>query len=94
MLTPARAVFRLLERDPERDGLRRAVRAAIIVPIAAAVSFQIGPPQTVLFTIFGSFALMVMHVTTTSFAGTPRRCAARSLTGWKARHQRTRYTPR
>jgi len=61
MLTPARAVHRLLlARDPERDGLRRAVRAAIIVPIAAAVSFQIGGPQTVLFTIFGSFALMVI----------------------------------
>jgi uncharacterized membrane protein YccC len=60
MLTPARAVHQLLARDPERDGLRRAVRAAIIVPIAAAVSFQIGAPQTVLFTIFGSFALMVI----------------------------------
>ncbi|MDT5011087.1 MAG: hypothetical protein QOH57_2704, partial [Mycobacterium sp.] len=51
---------RLITRDPERDGLRRAVRAAIVVPIAAAVSFRIGASQTLLFTIFGSFALMVL----------------------------------
>jgi uncharacterized membrane protein YccC len=55
-----RAVNRLDARDPERDGLRRAVRAAIVVPIAAAVSFGIGASQTPLFTIFGSFALMVI----------------------------------
>ena len=54
------AVHRLHTRDPERDGLRRAVRAAVIVPIAAAVSFRIGASQTPLFTIFGSFALMVV----------------------------------
>ena len=63
MLAPAvldRAVRRLKTRDPERDGLRRAVRAAIVVPVAAAVSFGIGASQTPLFTIFGSFALMVL----------------------------------
>ena len=64
MLTPPAllrgAVHRLDARDPERDGLRRAVRAAVIVPIAAAVSFRIGASQTPLFTIFGSFALMVL----------------------------------
>ncbi len=64
MLTPPAllrgAVHRLDARDPERDGLRRAVRAAVIVPIAAAVSFRIGASQTPLFTIFGSFALMVV----------------------------------
>ncbi len=64
MLTPPAllrgAVHRLDARDPERDGLRRAVRAAVIVPIAAAVSFGIGASQTPLFTIFGSFALMVV----------------------------------
>ena len=38
-------------RDPERDGLRRAVRAAVVVPIAAAVSFGIADSQTPLFTI-------------------------------------------
>jgi uncharacterized membrane protein YccC len=64
MLTPPAllrgVVHRLDARDPERDGLRRAVRAAVIVPIAAAVSFRIGASQTPLFTIFGSFALMVL----------------------------------
>jgi uncharacterized membrane protein YccC len=64
MLTPPAllrgAVHRLDARDPERDGLRRAVRAAVIVPIAAAVSFRIGASQTPLFTILGSFALMVL----------------------------------
>ena len=64
MLTPPAllrgVVHRLDARDPERDGLRRAVRAAVIVPIAAAVSFRLGASQTPLFTIFGSFALMVL----------------------------------
>ena len=30
---------RLRARDPEFDALRRALRAAVVVPIAAAVSF-------------------------------------------------------
>lgn len=56
-----RALDRVRERDPERDALRRAVRAALIVPLAAAVSFTIGGnSQMPLFTIFGSFALMVL----------------------------------
>jgi hypothetical protein len=65
MLTPAdllrRAVQRVRSRDPEYDAMRRAVRAAIVVPVAAAVSFTIaGDSQTPLFTVFGSFALMVL----------------------------------
>ena len=56
-----RAVDRIRQRDPERDALRRALRAAVIVPSAAAVSFAIaGDSQTPLYTIFGSFALMVL----------------------------------
>ncbi len=56
-----RAVDRIRERDPELDGLRRAVRAAVVVPLAAAVSFAVaGNSQTPMFTIFGSFALMVL----------------------------------
>src|SRR5258707_11436538 len=48
-------------RGPEYDALRRALRAAIVVPIAAAVSFAIGGgSQTPLFTIFGSVALLIM----------------------------------
>jgi len=65
MLTPAgllrRAVERLRSRDPEHDALRRAVRAAIVVPTAAAVSFfVIGGSQAPLFTLIGSFWLMVL----------------------------------
>jgi uncharacterized membrane protein YccC len=63
MLTPPavirRATSRLNSRDPERDGLRRAVRATITIPLATAVSFGVGGSQTPMFTIFGSFALMV-----------------------------------
>ena len=55
-----RVANRLNSRDPERDGLRRAVRAAIVVPLAAAVSFTVGADQSPLYTIFGSFALMVL----------------------------------
>jgi uncharacterized membrane protein YccC len=52
---------RMRARDPEYDALRRALRAAIVVPIAAAVSFAIGGgSQTPLFTIFGSVALLIM----------------------------------
>ena len=52
---------RLRARDPEYDALRRALRAAIVLPIAAAVSFAVGGgSQTPLFTIFGSVALLIM----------------------------------
>ncbi len=52
---------RMRARDPEYDALRRALRAAVVVPIAAAVSFAVGGgSQTPLFTIFGSVALLIM----------------------------------
>ncbi len=56
-----RIVARMHQRDPDNDALRRAVRAATVVPIAAAVSFAIagGNSQTPLFTLFGSVALLV-----------------------------------
>ena len=65
MLKPAglmrRAASRIRRRDPEHDGLRRAVRAAVVVPLSAAVGFAVGGgSQTPLYTIFGSFALMVL----------------------------------
>ncbi|MGH3678647.1 MAG: FUSC family protein [Mycobacterium sp.] len=65
MLSPAalgrRAVNRIHHRDREFDALRRAVRAAVVVPLAAALGFAVGGgSQTPLFTIFGSFALMVL----------------------------------
>jgi Fusaric acid resistance protein-like len=58
---PPRVRARIRERDPEFDALRRATRAAVVVPSAAAVSFAVaGGSQAPLFTIFGSFALMVL----------------------------------
>lgn len=55
------ALDRLRARDPEFDAFRRALRAAIVLPIAAAVSFAIGGgSQTPLFTIFGSVALLIL----------------------------------
>jgi Fusaric acid resistance protein-like len=54
-------LYRLRARDPEYDALRRALRAAIMLPIAAAVSFAVaGGSQTPLFTIFGSVALLIV----------------------------------
>ncbi|WP_264003538.1 FUSC family protein [Mycolicibacterium sphagni] len=56
-----RAAERIKTRDPENDGARRAVRAAIVIPIATAVSFTVGGgSQTPLFTIFGSIALLIV----------------------------------
>lgn len=65
MWTPAalwrRMVRRIRTRDPENDGARRALRAAIVIPIAAAVSFTVGGgSQAPLFTIFGSIALLIV----------------------------------
>src|SRR5690348_3273980 len=56
-----RAVDRIRQRDPEYDALRRAARAAMVVPVAAALGFSIGTgPQTPLFAIFGSVALLIL----------------------------------
>jgi hypothetical protein len=52
---------RMRARDPHYDALRRALRAGIVLPIAAAVSFAVGGgSQTPLFTIFGSVALLIL----------------------------------
>ncbi|OBI81148.1 fusaric acid resistance protein [Mycobacterium sp. E740] len=54
-------IDRLRRRDPEFDALRRATRAALVLPIAAAVSFAVGGgSQTPMFTIFGSVALLIL----------------------------------
>jgi hypothetical protein len=65
MLTPRglvrRAVGRLRTRDPDLDALRRAVRAAVVVPLAAALGFLVvGGTQAPLFTLIGAFWLMVL----------------------------------
>lgn len=64
MLNPAllwrRAVDRIRRRDPEHDAARRAVRAAMVLPLAAAMGFALGSgSQTPLFAIFGSVALLI-----------------------------------
>lgn len=64
---------RIRQRDPEFDALRRAGRAAIVLPIAAAVSFLVaGGSQAPMFAIFGSVALLII----TDFPGNR---AARAL---------------
>jgi uncharacterized membrane protein YccC len=64
MLTPAalvrRAVNGVKARDPEGDALRRAVRAGIVVPLAGGIGFYIGGVGLPLFTLIGSFWLMVL----------------------------------
>ncbi|WP_313676610.1 FUSC family protein [Mycolicibacterium sp.] len=51
----------LRTRDPGHDGLRRAARAAIVIPLAAIVGFLVaGPTQAPVFTLVGAMALMVV----------------------------------
>jgi uncharacterized membrane protein YccC len=58
----SRRVFdRIRRRDPEYDALRRATRAAVVLPIAAAIGFLVGgDSQTPMFSIFGSVALLIV----------------------------------
>ena len=49
----------LSARDPDGDALRRALRAAIIVPVAGVVGYCLaGPSQTALFTLLGAIWLL------------------------------------
>jgi hypothetical protein len=53
------AVERLRTHDPDGDAFRRALRAAIVVPIAGIVSFSVaGFSQTTLFTLLGAIWLL------------------------------------
>ena len=50
----------MTRRDPEGDAARKALRAAIFVPLAAAASFAVaGDTQTPIFTILGCIALLI-----------------------------------
>lgn len=63
-----RLADRLRTRDPSRDGLRRALRAGITIPLAALVSFLVaGPTQAPVFTLVGSIALLIAA----DFPGSP-----------------------
>lgn len=67
-----RILRRIQQRDPDGDALRRAVRAAVVVPLAGALGFVLAAnTQTPLFTIFGSVALLVF----TDFPGNPQNRA-------------------
>ncbi|MGV0719891.1 FUSC family protein [Mycolicibacterium elephantis] len=56
-----RVYDRIRQRDPEYDALRRATRAAVVLPVAAAIGFLVGSgSQTPLFAIFGSVALLIV----------------------------------
>ena len=57
-----RLVAELRARDPGGDGARRALRAAIAIPLAATLSFLLSPPDslTPVFTLVGSIALLVV----------------------------------
>lgn len=57
--TPRRLLEHVRDRDPELDALRRAARAGLVIPVAAAVGFAAGGDQTPLFAIFGSIALLI-----------------------------------
>jgi hypothetical protein len=63
MMTPAgffgRVVDRIRHHDPEHDALRRAIRAAIILPVATGISAAVDNSEPLL-TIFGSYALLVL----------------------------------
>ena len=55
-----RIADRLHSGDPGHDALRRAVRAAIAIPLAATVAYLVAAnPQTPVFTLVGSMALLV-----------------------------------
>jgi len=65
MISPAELTRRVAtqtrERDPEGDSARRALRAAIFIPIAAAVSFAVaGGTQTPVFALVGAIALLIV----------------------------------
>lgn len=54
-------IARVRQRDPGGDAARRAARAALVIPVAAAVSFAVGGiSQTPMFTIVGSIALLIV----------------------------------
>ncbi|WP_280829631.1 FUSC family protein [Mycobacterium sp. OTB74] len=71
-----RAAARLRERDPEYDAARRAARAALTLPVVAAIGVgvgrHLGGTQVTMFAIFGAVALLIV-------ADFPGNRAARAL---------------
>lgn len=52
-------IDRFENRDPDRDALRRAARAGLVIPLSAGVGFLVGGGQTPMYAIFGSIALLI-----------------------------------
>src|SRR5579864_5777646 len=75
--TPQDARDWLTIRDPGFAALRRAARAAIVIPLALAFAkYVLKDPNALLFVVFGSFALLVMS----DFGGLRRPRARAYLT--------------
>lgn len=56
-----RLIAKVTEKDPEHDSLRRALRAALILPLAALAGLAVGGgSQVTMFAIFGSVALLIV----------------------------------
>lgn len=56
----------LRSKDPERDALRRAVRAAIVVPLTAGFAFVfVGGHAAPLYALLGAFWLRALRAETT-----------------------------
>jgi hypothetical protein len=67
---------RLRSKDPERDALRRAIRAAIMVPVAAGFAFVVvGGRVAPLYALLGAFWLLVV----TEFPGNRQQRAVAYL---------------
>ncbi|MGD9622726.1 MAG: FUSC family protein [Mycolicibacterium sp.] len=56
-----RVTRRIHQRDPDNDAFRRALRASLVLPLAGALSLTLADdnPQTPLYAIFGSVAVLV-----------------------------------
>jgi uncharacterized membrane protein YccC len=66
----------LRSNDPERDALRRAIRAAIMVPLTAGIAFAlVGGRVTPLYALLGAFWLLVV----TEFPGNRQQRAVAYL---------------
>lgn len=76
-VSPVRRVLRVLRtKDPERDALRRAVRAAIMVPFTAGFAFVVvGGMVVPLYALLGAFWLLVV----TEFPGNRQQRAVAYL---------------
>ncbi|MGA8250929.1 MAG: FUSC family protein, partial [Mycobacterium sp.] len=74
---PIRETLQLLRsKDPERDALRRALRAAIMVPLTAGSAFiVVGGRATPLYALLGAFWLLVV----TEFPGNRQQRAVAYL---------------